>query len=93
MTYPDGSEDQTNAKVGVVSDDAADHNHPGYENTGIEPGAAIIVHQTGDNTMPDGSKYAIVDGTKLPEGWTVTVNPETGDLTVVAPKMLNLALH
>nr|WP_232011957.1 YPDG domain-containing protein [Staphylococcus condimenti] len=85
VTYPDGSTEEVGAKVKVVETDA-DNNHPGYDKTDIEPGATITVHQTGDNTMPDGSKYEIVDGTKLPEGWTITIDSNTGDITAVAPK-------
>ena len=84
VTYPDGSEDQTNAKVGVVSDDAADHN-PSYEEANTKPGQPVTVKQTGDKDLPEGTEFS-VDPKDIPEGWTVTVDPKTGDVTITPGK-------
>lgn len=40
----------------------------------------------GGQKAPEGTKYLIKDGWKAPEGWTVTVDPETGVVTAKAPE-------
>lgn len=42
------------------------------------------IPQTGDNTFPPGTKFE-VPPSKVPNGWIVTVDPNTGDITVTPP--------
>ncbi|EPD33766.1 LPXTG-domain-containing protein cell wall anchor domain, partial [Propionimicrobium lymphophilum ACS-093-V-SCH5] len=44
----------------------------------------------GGQKAPEGTKYQIKDGWKAPEGWTVTVDPETGVVTAKAPAKADL---
>ncbi|MBN4912087.1 LPXTG cell wall anchor domain-containing protein, partial [Staphylococcus sp. EG-SA-13] len=94
VTYPDGSTEVTSAKV-VVEKPAdkpagktqADDNTPGYgkDSTPVKPGSETKVPQTGDKELPPGTKFD-VPADKVPSGWTVNVDPNTGDVTVVPPK-------
>ncbi|MEB6120206.1 YPDG domain-containing protein, partial [Mammaliicoccus sciuri] len=93
VTYPDGSSEVTPAKV-VVEKPAgktnADDNTPGYGSkdqgpTPVKPGTEVKIPQTGDKELPPGTKFE-VPADKVPSGWTVTVDPKTGDITVVPPK-------
>ncbi|QPW14492.1 YPDG domain-containing protein [Mammaliicoccus sciuri] len=97
ITYPDGSTEIVPVKV-VVEKPAdkpagktqADDNTPGYGSkdqgpTPVKPGTSTHIPQTGDKELPPGTKFE-VPSDKVPIGWTVTVNPNTGDITVVPPK-------
>ncbi|MDO0952626.1 YPDG domain-containing protein, partial [Mammaliicoccus sciuri] len=97
VTYPDGSSEVTPAKV-VVEKPAdkpagktqADDNTPGYGSkdqspTPVKPGTSTHIPQTGDKELPPGTKFE-VPSEKVPSRWTVTVDPNTGDITVVPPK-------
>ncbi|MCJ0916769.1 YPDG domain-containing protein, partial [Mammaliicoccus sciuri] len=97
VTYPDGSSEVTSAKV-VVEKPAdkpagktqADDNSPGYSSndqgpTTVKPGTSTHIPQTGDKELPPGTKFD-VPADKVPSGWTVTVDPNTGDITVIPPK-------
>ncbi|WP_275590070.1 YPDG domain-containing protein, partial [Mammaliicoccus sp. D-M20] len=97
VTYPDGSSEVTSAKV-VVEKSAdkpagktnADDNTPGYGSkdqgpTPVKPGTEAKIPQSGDKELPPGTKFD-VPADKVPSGWTVTVDPNTGDLTIVPPK-------
>ncbi|MEB5566898.1 Rib/alpha-like domain-containing protein, partial [Mammaliicoccus sciuri] len=97
VTYPDGSSEVTSAKV-VVEKPAekpagktnADDNSPGYGSkdqgpTPVKPGTSTHIPQTGDKELPPGTKFE-VPSDKVPSGWTVTVDPNTGDITVIPPK-------
>lgn len=53
--------------------------------TPVKPGTSTHIPQTGDKELPPGTKFE-VPSDKVPIGWTVTVNPNTGDITVVPPK-------
>ncbi|WP_025905844.1 YPDG domain-containing protein [Mammaliicoccus sciuri] len=86
ITYPDGSKDTATAKVKVVKKDAHEYN-PNYDFNPKEtkPGKAVDVPQTGDTDLPPGTTYEIPEGANIPEGWTATVNPNTGVVTVTPP--------
>lgn len=97
ITYPDGSTEIVPVKV-VVEKPAdkpagktqADDNTPGYGSkdqgpTPVKPGTSTHIPQTGDKELPPGTKFE-VPSDKVPIGWTVTVDPNTGDITVVPPK-------
>ncbi|MEB5791428.1 YPDG domain-containing protein, partial [Mammaliicoccus sciuri] len=96
VTYPDGSSEVTSAKV-VVEKPAdkpagktqADDNTPGYSSknqgpSSVKPGTSTHIPQTGDKELPPGTKFEIPSD-KVPSGWTVTVDPNTGDITVIPP--------
>ncbi|MFV5939110.1 YPDG domain-containing protein, partial [Mammaliicoccus sciuri] len=86
VTYPDKSKDTATAKVQVVKNDAQ-NNDPNYGNepTPTKPGKAVDVPQTGDTDLPAGTTYEIPDGADIPDGWTATVDPNTGVVTVTPP--------
>ncbi|PWZ90139.1 hypothetical protein DD873_01910, partial [Staphylococcus pseudintermedius] len=83
VTYPDGSSEETPAKVTVVPNDAQD-NTPGYEEGRTKPNVPVTVPQTGDTTIPPGSQYEIPTG-GVPEGWTAEVDPNNGTVIVTPP--------
>ncbi|WP_046467824.1 Rib/alpha-like domain-containing protein, partial [Staphylococcus cohnii] len=85
VTYPDGTEDHVKVPVTVGEQAQANTNNPGYDNVTVQPGETVKVPQTGDNTMPDGTQYEI-DETKVPSGWEVIVDHNTGELTVKPSK-------
>ncbi|WP_400263975.1 YPDG domain-containing protein [Staphylococcus nepalensis] len=85
VTYPDGTTDHIKVPVIVGADTQANINNPGYAHATVKPGETVKVPQTGDNTMPDGSKYDIATN-QVPAGWKVSVNANTGELTVSPPK-------
>ncbi|MCJ1777390.1 YPDG domain-containing protein, partial [Mammaliicoccus sciuri] len=86
VIYPDGTKDTATAKVTVVPNEAQGNN-PNYGNEPVptKPGVAKNVPQTGDNTLPPGTTYEIPEGAKIPDGWTATVDPNTGVVTVTPP--------
>ncbi|WP_423228860.1 Rib/alpha-like domain-containing protein [Staphylococcus hominis] len=81
VTYPDGTKDHVKVPVIVGEETQANTNDPGYDNVTVDPGETVKVPQTGDNTMPDGTQYEI-DKSKVPSDWEVTVDHNTGELTV-----------
>ena len=85
VTYPDGTTDHIKVPVIVGADTQANINNRGYAHATVKPGETVKVPQTGDNTMPDGSKYDIATN-QVPAGWKVSVNANTGELTVSPPK-------
>ena len=97
MTYPDGSTEELPVKVVVekstdkpADKSNADDNSPGYDSkdqgsTPVKPGSETHIPQTGDKELPPGTKFD-VPADKVPSGWTVEVDPNTGDLTIVPPK-------
>ncbi|PNZ35680.1 YPDG domain-containing protein, partial [Staphylococcus lutrae] len=80
VTYPDGSTDTTTARVTVVPNDAQE-NTPGYNEGRTKPSMPVTVPQTGDTTIPTGSRYEIPGGSNIPAGWTATIDPNTGAVT------------
>ncbi|QNQ81663.1 Rib/alpha-like domain-containing protein [Lactobacillus sp. PV012] len=88
VSYPDGSADTTTAKVNVVPSDANEY-QPSYKPVNVKQGESV---ETGVPTYtdadgktakaPKGTTYKIPEGTKLPEGVTAKVDPNTGNVTV-----------
>ncbi|PHK50122.1 Rib/alpha-like domain-containing protein [Staphylococcus edaphicus] len=85
VTYPDGTTDHIKVPVTVGNETQANTNNPGYDDISVKPGETSKVPQNGDNTMPDGTKYK-VDETKIPSGWEISVDQNTGELTVKPSK-------
>ncbi|WP_339035202.1 YPDG domain-containing protein [Mammaliicoccus sciuri] len=89
VKYPDGSSEEVPVKVVVNPNDSQD-NTPGYGSkdngsTPVKPGTSTHIPQIGDKELPPGTEFEVpLD--KVPTGWTVTVDPKTGDLTVIPPK-------
>ncbi|MEB6259059.1 YPDG domain-containing protein, partial [Mammaliicoccus sciuri] len=89
VKYPDGSSEEVPVKVVVNPNDSQD-NTPGYGSkdngsTPVKPGTSTHNPQIGDKELPPGTEFEVpLD--KVPTGWTVTVDPKTGDLTVIPPK-------
>ncbi|REI27796.1 hypothetical protein DOS79_07455, partial [Staphylococcus felis] len=83
VTYPDGSTEETPVKV-TVTPNQAQENTPGYEDGNTTPGNPVTVPQTGDTELPPGTQY---EGPPagIPEDWTVTVDPDNGEVTVTPP--------
>nr|WP_278250311.1 YPDG domain-containing protein [Mammaliicoccus sciuri] len=89
VKYPDGSSEEVPVKVVVNPNDSQD-NTPGYGSkdngsTPVKPGTSTHIPQVGDKELPPGTQFE-VPSDKVPSGWTVTVDPKTGDLTVIPPK-------
>ncbi|WP_218696544.1 YPDG domain-containing protein [Mammaliicoccus sciuri] len=89
VKYPDGSSEEVPVKVVVNPNDSQD-NTPGYGSkdngsTPVKPGTSTHIPQVGDKELPPGTEFE-VPSDKAPTGWTVTVDPKTGDLTVIPPK-------
>ncbi|REI08191.1 hypothetical protein DOS71_09565, partial [Staphylococcus felis] len=57
---------------------------PGYEDGNTTQGNPVTVPKTGDKELPPGTKFE-VPPTRVPEDWTVTVNPDNGTVTVTPP--------
>ncbi|WP_194295497.1 YPDG domain-containing protein, partial [Staphylococcus felis] len=68
----------------TVTPNQAQENTPGYEDGNTTPGNPVTVRQTGDEELPPGTKFE-VPPTSVPEDWTVTVNPDNGEVTVTPP--------
>ncbi|PNZ34943.1 YPDG domain-containing protein, partial [Staphylococcus lutrae] len=84
VTYPDGSTDTTTVRVTVDPNDAQE-NTPGYNEGRTKPSMPVTVPQTGDTTIPTGSRFEVPGGSNIPTGWTATIDPNTGAVTVTPP--------
>ena len=49
-----------------------------------KPGESVTIPQNGDQDLPTGTTFEIPEGS-VPDGWTATVDPNTGALTVTPP--------
>lgn len=83
VTYPDGSKDEVPVKVTVQSPDKVLDPEPSYADTIVKAGATTSVKptNTGDE-YPTGTKFAIDPKFTAPQGYTVSINPSTGEISV-----------
>ncbi|MDK6493997.1 YPDG domain-containing protein [Corynebacterium coyleae] len=98
VTYPDGSKDNVDVTVTVTDKDVpapvdkdADLYEPSYEDKLVVPGketksSPFFTGKDGkDATAPEGSTFKITDGFTAPEGYVVTIDENTGEITVTFP--------
>ncbi|REH81286.1 YPDG domain-containing protein, partial [Staphylococcus felis] len=83
VTNPNGSTEETPVK-GTVTPNQAQENTPRSEDGSTTPGNPVTVPQTGDEELPPGTKFEVPTD-KIPEGWTVTVETDNGEVTVTTP--------
>ena len=80
VTYPDGTAEEKAVKVTVKNVPTAAETHdPSYKPGQGKPGQTVKVPQTGDDKLPEGTKFSV------PDGSPVTVDPHTGEVTVTVP--------
>ncbi|MBJ6746555.1 YPDG domain-containing protein, partial [Streptococcus sp. 121] len=90
VTYADGTTAITVAKFVLKKADNEKY-EPSYEEKNVVPGtpATSTPSFTGADgnatTAPEGSKFAIAPDFNAPEGYTVTIDENTGEVTVTAP--------
>ncbi|MGV0394124.1 YPDG domain-containing protein [Corynebacterium riegelii] len=90
VTYPDGTKDNVDVTV-TVTDKDADLYEPSYEGKLVVPGketksSPTLTDKDGkDATAPEGSTFKITDGFTAPEGYEVTIDENTGEITVTFP--------
>ncbi|MCJ0953412.1 YPDG domain-containing protein, partial [Mammaliicoccus sciuri] len=88
VSYPDGSKDTATAKVKVVPSQAQ-QNEPAYDTNPKEtkPGIAVDVPViTPENKpLPADTTFKISEDYTLPNGWTATIDPNTGVVNVTPP--------
>ncbi|REH81658.1 YPDG domain-containing protein, partial [Staphylococcus felis] len=80
VEYKDGGGDNKMSNIGVEGNEA-DDNTPGYNGGSTKPGVGVNIPQTGDKQLPPNTRFEMPQG-GVPSGWTVTVNPNNGTLTV-----------
>ncbi len=85
VTYPDGTQDHVKVPVTVHPQLDADVYTPAYNDVQANPGEIVKIPQVGDK-VPDGTQFEIPKDLELKDGWTATVNPKTGELTVTVPQ-------
>ncbi|MDY3678597.1 MAG: Rib/alpha-like domain-containing protein [Actinomyces urogenitalis] len=89
VTYPDGSKDTTTVTVTVTDPDAQPtvDPKPVYADTVVPAGKTTTVTPTNEgDAYPSGTVFAIDLSFQAPEGYTITIDPATGTLSVtVAP--------
>ena len=92
VTYPDGTKDNVDVTVTVEQPDAKDNEkfEPAYEGKLVVPGQETksvpsFTDKDGKGVdVPEGSKFSIGDY-KAPEGYVVTIDENTGEITVTFP--------
>ena len=98
VTYPDGTKDNVDVTVTVTDKDVpapvdkdADLYEPSYEDKLVVPGketksSPSFTGKDGkDATAPEGSTFKITDGFTAPEGYVVTIDENSGEITVTFP--------
>ncbi|WP_366920585.1 YPDG domain-containing protein [Staphylococcus felis] len=83
VTYPEETAEETPVKATVASN-RPQENIPGYNGGSTKPGVGVNIPQTGDTQLPPNTRFEIPQG-GVPSGWTVTVNPNNGEVTVTPP--------
>ncbi|MDD7687217.1 MAG: YPDG domain-containing protein [Actinomycetaceae bacterium] len=93
---PDGKDQCPDTPAGVTVDEngcsTAQLLEPKYGNTLVVPGKPATASPSftgkdgGAATAPEGTTYAIPDTFTAPTGYTVSIDPNTGVITVTAPK-------
>lgn len=87
VTFADGTTATTNAKFIVRANDAAQNYAPAYElGVNASPGETVLVHQTGEESLPAGTEFELDRKQSELNGWVVRVNPETGVIEATAPQ-------
>lgn len=93
-TYPDGTFETVTAKVTTPPEKNKDENKENEKKTStdvtytvseVTPGGTITLKQATED-LAQGAKFSIPANFTIPEGWQITVDPVTGDITAVAPK-------
>ncbi|PTJ74416.1 YPDG domain-containing protein, partial [Mammaliicoccus sciuri] len=85
VNYPDGSVDDTSIPVKVIPNQAQEHT-PNYNKSNyMKPSQKIDIPQTGDKDLPNGTTFEITKNILIPEGYTVSVDPNSGTVTIIAP--------
>ena len=95
VTYPGGKTDTVPAEITVKDRETS----PGTEtpetpeNPDKKGPTIIVIPGETQEVTPEfiGDKdgdptYTLPDSYKIPDGWTITVDPKTGDITITAPK-------
>ncbi|SQE73114.1 Rib/alpha-like domain-containing protein [Staphylococcus simulans] len=85
VTYPDGTTDHINVTITVHPQPDADVYNPGYNDVQVNPGESIEIPQVKDD-VPTGTRFEIPSESGIDKDWTVTVNPNTGKITVTVPE-------
>ncbi|UXR30581.1 Rib/alpha-like domain-containing protein [Staphylococcus simulans] len=85
VTYPDGTTDHINVTITVHPQPDADVYNPGYNDVQVNPGESIEIPQVKDD-VPTGTRFEIPSESGIDKDWTVTVNPDTGKITVTVPE-------
>ncbi|MBF6626853.1 YPDG domain-containing protein, partial [Aerococcaceae bacterium zg-BR9] len=92
VTYADGKKEKVEATFipGFRIPEAEGH-FPSYEDKIVKPNqevkSPVTLKDRGGKVVenPEGTKYAIKEGFKVPDGYTVSIDPETGEVTLKAP--------
>ncbi|WP_182673206.1 Rib/alpha-like domain-containing protein [Staphylococcus simulans] len=85
VTYPDGTTDHINVTITVHPQPDADVYNPGYNDVQVNPGESIEIPQVKDD-VPTSTRFEIPSESGIDKDWTVTVNPDTGKITVTVPE-------
>lgn len=97
-TYTDGTSEIVDVEINVkgapakedekkedekTEDTLAAAHKPVYAATELRAGGTTLISQTGENT-PENTVFAIAESFKTPEGFTVAIDANTGNVTVAA---------